>query len=998
MTLPPPRSLEKTDLWILLVVFTASGFAGLIYESIWSHYLRLFLGHAAYAQTTVLAIFMGGMALGAWLAARHSWRWNNPLLAYAVAEGVIGLAALVFHSVFVGATEFTFDRVLPELSSSVAVQAAKYLIASSLILPQSVLLGMTFPLMSGALLRRAPEQSGALLAVLYFANSLGAAIGALASGLYLIAAVGLPGTILTAGLLNVALAIVSWRVAKGDVWRQATPHHSTSVSAPISFRWQQVFLAVAFLTGLSSFLYEIGWIRMLALVLGSSSRAFELMLSAFVLGLALGGYWIKRRIDRLDNAEAFLGYVQIVMGLLAAATLPLYSQTFHVMQWALSALNRNEAGYHVLAVVDHGIAMAVMLPATFCAGMTLPLLSHILFQRGSGERAVGQVYAANTVGAIVGVMLAIHLLMPSIGLKGLIITGASIDVGLGVFLLYRSNQREPSHLWQKAGLVAAGLLLSVGVGYRLDPNLLTSGVFRSGAAKLDANIDVTFQKDGKTVTVALLRKTDLGEVSILTNGKADASINMAENGPATGDEVTMVMAGALTLAFQPQGKIMANIGMGSGLSTHVMLGSGQLQELHTVEIERFMVDAARQGFGSRVHRTFSDPRSHIHIEDAKTFFSLNPRKYDAILSEPSNPWVSGVASLFSREFFHHVKHHLVNDGILVQWLHLYESDMTLLASVLKAISAEFDDYRLYNTDNWDVIIVAKKRGILGEPNWNAINAPEIAKYLKRTSISSMQDIERRLIGDKRLLLPLIKTYNVPENSDYFPYLEQKAPRTLFFRSINIDLTNLGLAPLPYIEMLSHRERHGETYLPQPSTFYTRDERTRDALAILHETWAEDDGLRKKLGRSLKILEHAAKGCSGFDDIWLLSLHDVISATLPLLTVEESTVLLERWIPAHCMEQLPPLKRQWVLVYLAVANRRADALVKPALSLLSSGNLSNTDQKLYLISAAMLGSLASGQKEEAAKLWEKYSHDLPQNASLGVSLRLLAALTETNDVR
>src|SRR5580765_4285500 len=182
----------------LLGIFVVSGFTGLIYESIWSHYLKRFLGHAAYAQTLVLAIFMGGMALGAWAASRASTRLRDPLIAYALIEALIGITSLFFHDVFVATTGLAFDRVIPALGSPGAVQAFKWSLAAALILPQSVLLGATFPLMTGGVLRLRPERAGYVVAMLYFTNSLGAAAGVLASGFYFIAAAGLPGTIAAA--------------------------------------------------------------------------------------------------------------------------------------------------------------------------------------------------------------------------------------------------------------------------------------------------------------------------------------------------------------------------------------------------------------------------------------------------------------------------------------------------------------------------------------------------------------------------------------------------------------------------------------------------------------------------------------------------------------------------------------------------------------------------------------------------------------------------------
>jgi len=215
----------------LLAVFVVSGFTGLIYESIWSHYLKLFLGHAAYAQTLVLAIFMGGMALGSWTVAHYSSRLRHLLWAYVLVEGVIGIFGIFFHPTFVAASNFSFVSVIPALPAGFLIHAYKWSLAALLIFPQSVLLGMTFPLISGGLIRRWPDRPGETLATLYFTNSLGAAIGVLISGFVLIKAVGLPGTILTAGLVNIALALVIWAIVRGQTEPAAA---SSTASAALS--------------------------------------------------------------------------------------------------------------------------------------------------------------------------------------------------------------------------------------------------------------------------------------------------------------------------------------------------------------------------------------------------------------------------------------------------------------------------------------------------------------------------------------------------------------------------------------------------------------------------------------------------------------------------------------------------------------------------------------------------------------------------------------------
>src|SRR6266700_5293334 len=402
---------------LLFALFTLSGFTGLIYESVWSHYLKLFLGAAAFAQSFVLAAFMGGLALGAWLAS--GW-----------IEAAIGVAALLFHEAYVLLTQASLDHVIPALGSPGAVEIFKYTLCAALIVPQTVLLGMTFPLLSGVVIRREPHASGHHLAMLYFTNSIGAAIGALAAAFWLLGWLGMPGTMRLAGALNLALAAAVLAIARGGEPApfSAQPQSGTAAAGRYIAR---LFLAGAFVTGLASFVYEIVWIRMLSLVLGSSFHAFELMLSAFITGLALGGLWIRRRIDHIADPVRYAGLIQVVMGLAALATVFVYHWTFDWMEWALGILQHNDAAYPIFNLFSHALAFAVMLPTTFLAGMTLPLFTLVLLRGGRGERAIGEVYAAYTLGAIAGVLLAVHVLLPEAGLKLALVLGAVADMLLG---------------------------------------------------------------------------------------------------------------------------------------------------------------------------------------------------------------------------------------------------------------------------------------------------------------------------------------------------------------------------------------------------------------------------------------------------------------------------------------------------------------------------------------------------------------------------------------
>ena len=947
------------------VLFTISGFAGLIYESIWSHYLKLFLGHAAYAQTLVLAIFMGGMAIGSWICSRFSMRWRNLLLGYAAAEAVIGFCALAFHRVFVAGTELAYDSIMPGLGNPVAVNAFKWGLSALFILPQSILLGMTFPLMSAGLIRRYPDHTGGAIAMLYFTNSLGAAAGVLASGFVLIELVGLPGTMLTAGLLNIVLALVVWALVKNmDFPVPATPAVSTAGRNPDGY---VLLLAIALLTGAASFIYEIGWIRMLSMVLGSSTHAFELMLSAFILGLAFGGLWIKRRIDDAPQPERLLGVVQVVMGLCALLTLVIYGRTFDAMQWMLQVLDRNEASYTVFNAGSHFIALVVMFPAAFCAGMTLPLITHALIRRGAGERAIGAVYAANTVGAITGILFAVHVGLPQLGLKGLITAGAAIDIGLGLVLLWRiAKLARPAAIASAAGIAA--VVATIGF-VELEPHKMASGVYRHGGLLSRDAAQILFQRDGKTATVSLVRTKD--RISIHTNGKSDAALNPDTNGVVAFDEATMILTAALPLSLHPGARTVANIGLGSGLTSHVFLASDSIREVDTIEIEAAMVEAAR-GFSPRNDYAYRDPRSRIHIEDAKTFFSSHNKRYDIIASEPSNPWVSGVASLFTEEFYRHIKRHLNEGGLFVQWMQLYEINSPLVATVFKALGQHFTDYAVFSSNNFDIVIIARNGASLPALSGEVFRHPRLARELERIRVATVADLELHRIAGKRTLQPYFDRFNLPANSDYFPVLDLNAAKARFMAARATEIVNLSLTPIPALEMLEGRRSRAVSPAPRP--WLAKGGYTTDAMAGRAYLLEGGAGRLEQVPRSLRsefelvrvlALECAHPGHTAS----LAQLFTVADALLPYLTPDEASTLWNRLRSAPCYARLDESRRDWVSLFAAIGERNAAGMARQAEAMLRRDGAARRD---YLLATAVIGRLSGGERDRAAALWRKYA--------------------------
>lgn len=957
----------------LILIFFVSGFSGLIYESLWSHYLKLFLGHAAYAQSLTLTIFMGGMAIGAALTGRFSHRIKNLLFAYALAEIGVGSLALGFHPIFAEIVDKPFVAPLSGAPAPVVSEAYKWGVAAALLLPPAALLGATFPLMSGAVLRRYPGQDGRHLAILYFSNSVGAAVGVLTASFLLIERFGLPGTMNLAAGINIAIGAGAAYLSRKP---ETIPRAQTPETAATYPNLRAAFLAAAFVTGAASFVYEIVWIRMLSLVLGSSFHAFELMLGAFITGLALGSLAIGRYIERIGDPLKFAAFVQLGMGALAVGTLPLYVQSFEWMGALVNGLAKDDTGYVRFLLASHGIAFAIMLPATFLAGMTLPLFTHILIKRGYGEKSVGSIYAFNTLGAIVGVTLAVHILMPNIGLKLSLAGGALMDMALGLLLLRATGSSDAGRL---AALASLAVPLLVVRYVALDAALLGGGVYRTGSPRLE-NAATLFYRDGKTASINV---SQVGSIRIvLTNGKPDAAIQMNPAAQPTPDEITMVMLGAIPQAVRPDAKKIANIGFGSGLTTHTLLLDPSLEELATVEIEPAVVEGAR-AFLPNVRRAYDDPRSHIYIEDAKTWFAQRNETFDIIISEPSNPWVSGVASLFSSEFYRRIRSYLNERGVLVQWLHLYEFDARLAASVIGALHEHFSDYAVYLTSDSDFMIVAAKTGKLPPLSPHLFDSKELSQSLSRIGIDGMDDIALRRLGTAATMTPMLEALGAPKNSDYYPYLELHAPKARFLHSKALEFPTMGLYPLPLIQMLDTQDTAWapERLTPTKSMRYERIKQAQTVMAALLDRPYED----RAAGEKALALRQRLERCAQEDtDGAIQALHELALVTLAHLDPKNLAAL---WSEPKWMKcQAPELAARMAL-YGAIARRDAPAMLAAAESALEERD-DNPDRRRYALEAALLAARALADDAAVHRLWTRYGPTLYADGLFSPALALL----------
>jgi hypothetical protein len=495
------------------------------------------------------------------------------------------------------------------------------------------------------------------------------------------------------------------------------------------------------------------------------------------------------------------------MGALAVLSLALYSSSFSWAASLLAAVARTDQGYAVFSIAKYAICLAIMLPATFCAGITLPLITRTLLAAGGGERSIGAVYGINTLGSIIGIGLAGLVLMPALGLKYLLVLGGLLDMLLGVGILMALASLRSSLASRRlavAGMLASvAVVLAAGLWVRLDPGLMASAVFRQGAAALAGERIMLYQADGRTATVHAFEPRRGGGRIISTNGKPDGSLAPIWFTSCTaagarvaigGDDATQLLLGVIPFAFRPAARTAAVIGHGTGMSSHFMLAQPGLETLTTIEIEPRMVDGSRV-FEPANRRVFEDPRSRHVFDDAKSYFAATSTRYDIILSEPSNPWVSGVSGLFTREFYHRVTPYLAPGGVFGQWLHAYELSDGLVLSVLAALDGAFSDYQVYAVSSHDLIVIAVADGEVPVPDWAAARGSGLDADLCHFHPLRPADFEAALIADKAGLQEVLTTVRAP-NSDFYPVLDLGAERARFAQRSATGVMGLSDGPVP----------------------------------------------------------------------------------------------------------------------------------------------------------------------------------------------------------
>jgi spermidine synthase len=775
----PPRTQTPLAIWIC---FFLSGAAGLIYQVAWSKALGLIFGHTAYAIATVLAVFMGGLAAGSAFFGHWSKSRAEPIVLYsrieflAGAMGALSLAGLA-------AVRWLYVAAYSQISSiPVLLMTLKFFGAVVVLFIPTFLMGGTLPVLVYGVTRNRGELASRV-SQLYWVNTLGALLGTLAAGFLLLPALGLRLTVGVAVVLNMAAGSIAWRI-KIAPESQRRARNIPTAKAPINPLPQQGtlrFLLILFaIVGATAFAYEIAWTRLLTVEIGSSTYAFTLILAAFLAGTVIGTVifqWFSRSPKQV-TATTF-SRTQTWIGVTALAALVL----FHWIPSVIPPLLRSTGETFGGLVLAQAITCALtVLPMATIFGFNFPtvlvLLASTMETSTGGAAVIGKAYAANTFGAIAGSLITGFVLVPWLGSFRVIAAAASVNILLAVALEWSWPQVRVRSLAVNVACVAVAVVLGFSSLFRNQSLLSLSAALYGNTfqghltlEEIAATNDLVFSAEGVNDSIAVIRSDNYEALRI--NGKVDAS---------TGDARTQLLLGHLGAVFHPAPRRVLVIGFGSGMTVSGVARYPDVESIDCVEIEPAVVRAAP--YLEALNRgVLSDPRVHLIFDDARNFLLTSRDKYDLIISEPSNPWIAGIATLFTTEFYAATRARLAPGGIFVQWVQAYSLSPDDLCMIVATLAPHFPELTLWRGEGPDLLLMGRTdakplqferlRALWHDPALRKdFEAMELRQPEGLTAYFLLDDSAVRKLGQGRGL-----------NTDDRTLLEYHAPQTLLGRDL-----------------------------------------------------------------------------------------------------------------------------------------------------------------------------------------------------------------------
>lgn len=769
----PKSKLSSVVYVLVLALFLLSGLSSLIYQVVWTRLLVLVFGSTTHATSAVLGVFMGGLAAGSFVAGKFVDRTKRPLLLYGLLEGVIGLWALFVPFLFEQA--LAMNRKIDGLSQGDFGRFAAVVLleATVILLIPTTCMGATLPLLA-KFLTDSLAVVGKRVGTIYAINTLGAVVGSAMAGFFLLPLLGLSATTAVAAVINLLLFLSVLPVTV--LFENASPDTVTDANKNQSNRKTTAVLWAFAVSGAIAMVYEVCWTRTLLMVIGSSTYAFTIMLSTFLTGIFFGSFVMARIADRIKKPIVWFGIFQLLVCLACLVSM----QLLPYLPWWNLWLNKEMPQDSIITLQRRLLLSATILfPLTACLGATFPLvIKACTTTLENVGRSVGTVYSFNTVGAIIGALLAGFALIPWLGVEKTIAVSCAVNILIGTGLIaidVETNKKRIYLVLLLGGIAAAAavcvpnlwdravLLLGQTHRRRLRDGLLQLSNFQDWR-NIFVNQSVVYYRDGPCSTVGVLFIADskTTDYVLVTNGCVDAG-----DGP---DMLQQVTVGAYPMIWRPKTKDVCIVGWGSGVTAGEVL-QFPINSIKAVELEPAVIESS-YFFRPVNHLADIDKRVDKIVNDGRNYLQNTSQKFDLIVSEPSNPWQAGVCNLLTKEYFGICKDRLKPDGVLALWIQIGEVSPAMTRCILAALNSQYKYCIAITTGVDNMVVLASNSPLTG--SWQSIqdtfhkNAA-IQKDLSRLGINSPEAMLARIVCTSKGLSGVVR--GAPMNTDDRNYLE-----------------------------------------------------------------------------------------------------------------------------------------------------------------------------------------------------------------------------------
>ncbi len=771
----------------LLPLFFLSGATALTYQTLWVRELQLVFGTSTFAISTVLAAFMAGLAAGGFAMARAADRFERPLAVYGYLEIGIGVYALLFPLVVSGVAPVYLQAWRAIEPGPLVFGVMQFALVGVTLLLPTFAMGATLPLLA----RFATQRLGAAgdrVGTLYAVNTFGAVVGTMLCGFYLLPELGRAATGWVAAAANIALGVAAIQLSQWAGGAGKKVEDDLELDTPLLAALVPVSVAIG-LAGFAALAYEVAWTRLLGLMLGGSTYTFSVMLVAFLVGIAaggrIGGPVADRLLARWQAPGVLLAFaaVEVAIAVLSYAMMYLYPELpfLYVGLFDQLGVTENPTAVFVVSLLLAGL---VMTPPAVLMGVHFPLAVRAVV--GEEEHLggpVGIVYGANTLGGVAGAFLAGFVFLPNIGVQGTVYAAGLAELAAaGLLIAWVARDVRARWVWAAPVVLVGVALLFFARRPPWNPMLMTAGMYHyashfddhSRQGILEYTIDLyelLYYEEGLSTVVTVAKNVESDNIWLANNGKVDAS--------TTTDMPTQILCALLPVQFVDDPKDTLVIGLASGITAGALTLVPDVERLDVVELEPKIEGAARF-FDAWNHGVLDDPRVDLIHNDGRNHLLLTePETYDLIVSEPSNPWISGVSNLFTREFLEMGKRRLKPGGVWSQWVQMYGMGTEDLRTLLKTFAEVYPYVIMFATiEDADLVLVGADRPLLPTEAQarRLFRWPRVAQQLEEIEVQAPIDLVSLYQMDAEIMREMGR--GVPFNTDDNMVIEYSAPMHL----------------------------------------------------------------------------------------------------------------------------------------------------------------------------------------------------------------------------